>query len=637
MDQRTESTPRGGKPVTKKGEGEDAVSSSFQRQCWREVHLSLAAVLNNAAVLHQIRGDYITALQLHEEGLRERMRGIANQEQESHSSSTPGSDKPCRIEAAVARRSCLEHESTALRQDVASSSVIVSFFQGLDMYPRPGTRIDLLNESFLPHTAPLEINVGIERVPRGGPAQTGAAKATDADTLLEQEKTSVSLYNIALCHLRSGSDNSAAKASRMFDMSISVSCPSADPVHAAQVRHVSAQAQMGLGNFQEAANEISLAIGLWREAVSCSNKSSCTLQLGIADGLSLLGRIHLLAGRTKNSLTVACHALDLRRGALGEDHVLVAANLYSIGIVLQRLGRTDEAIEHVRWFVYHPIVRSDDRYYPHLAEAAHALGLMQMERLETERAVDAFTLCIKVRRQLVGGTTNNNASLHSASLSDDLLQLGRLLLDEGRFEDALVQCSSALAVETALAEAPRPRRQEQREDNTPLPHQEGQEPVHRYGPAQLLRQGESEGIAAVLWSMGQIRLALGDYEGALDCYSKVLRMSRTIFGPQDEFVMTILIVIGNLNMEMGDAQGASEFYAEVEGIMATTSSLRVQEQENGRQGHPLMDIPSGYDPHWREDAEGLIRRSSGTNIGPSFLLQAMMDTSIHRHRHAAAA
>eukprot|EP00566_Odontella_aurita_P030948 CAMPEP_0113598842 /NCGR_PEP_ID=MMETSP0015_2-20120614/41813_1 /TAXON_ID=2838 /ORGANISM="Odontella" /LENGTH=57 /DNA_ID=CAMNT_0000506907 /DNA_START=40 /DNA_END=210 /DNA_ORIENTATION=+ /assembly_acc=CAM_ASM_000160 len=57
MDQRTESTPRGGKPVTKKGEGEDAVSSSFQRQCWREVHLSLAAVLNNAAVLHQIRGD----------------------------------------------------------------------------------------------------------------------------------------------------------------------------------------------------------------------------------------------------------------------------------------------------------------------------------------------------------------------------------------------------------------------------------------------------------------------------------------------------------------------------------------------------------------------------------------------------
>mmetsp|Transcript_33063 Transcript_33063/g.98367 ORF Transcript_33063/g.98367 Transcript_33063/m.98367 type:complete len:604 (-) Transcript_33063:331-2142(-) len=541
-----------------------------------EAHRRLAVSLNNTATLHHQLGDYERALRFYQECVQARMEALSHSSRSSQRKTPPSQSSSAeRLESALARCQAVQAEERALRAAVRAREEPQPAC--LDMYPRAGTRHEELEAAFLPPASPVEIPLH-----RGGPVHQVQDPGTSDDT----RESSVTLHNMGLSHLRS---KSVAKASQLFDMSLSVYGCGTDPTLAAQTLNLSAQAHVGRGALHEASDALSEALRLWREsAASTSGSPSRGLELGIADTLSLMGRIQLAAGDADRSLELARQALRLRRSALGDDHVVVAATLYSIGLVLREKGHTSDAVEHVRWFVHHSTVNTDPRYRPHLAEAVHTLGLLCLDCSETTRAVEVFSRCVEVR-----ASAHGNA--HPA-LADDLLQLGRVLHDLGRFRDAMERYRAALSIETALARRQEPAPQEQ----------QGQ---------QDLRLGESEGVATALCSIGQIYQALEDHSRALRCFEDVLRISRALFGPEDEFVASMLSVIGNVRLEMGETQGAVEDFANAERIVR-----RLQEQGQAE----------GMD-------ESGSRQRDGAAAGPIVVPNLLQAMGIDFHPHAAAA
>eukprot|EP00566_Odontella_aurita_P005340 CAMPEP_0113567948 /NCGR_PEP_ID=MMETSP0015_2-20120614/23563_1 /TAXON_ID=2838 /ORGANISM="Odontella" /LENGTH=629 /DNA_ID=CAMNT_0000470407 /DNA_START=216 /DNA_END=2105 /DNA_ORIENTATION=- /assembly_acc=CAM_ASM_000160 len=596
-----------------------------------EAHHTLAARLNNAAALRHRLGDYEGALELYQESIHARMEAIscdgslrAGSPRQQRQTSLPSSSNEAKLlEYALERCRVVQKEEQMLRKAAAASAQQQPAC--LDMYPRPGSSraagddTPLETALFFSTADPIEIPLREDTI-----HQRGANDAVDS---------SVTLRNMGLSHHLAGRI-SADKASKLFDMSLQTYASSSssgsgtdDFMLLAETLHLSARSQIGLGNLRGASDALKRALHLWRKAtISETVASSATpssnsldetsspsqvgtpLELGAADGLSLLGRVRFLAGDLEGSLKMAREALGLRRSALGDHHVIVAATLYNIGVALRELGRTDEATEHVRWFVNHPEISIETKYRPHLADALHTLGLLCLERTETTAAVEIFTRCVEVRRGAHGTAQQ--------SLVGDVLQLGRVLHDIGRYEDAMIQYRSALVIERGLA------RQQKHYKDTQQPLPQGEEPLLQREQNQeeglaLLQPGESEGLAAVLCSVAQVHQALGEHSQALLCYLDVLRIACSLFGPDDKFVMSLLSTIGNLRLETGDTRGALEDFAESERILRRVAH---RASEEGARRRPQQ--------------EGSADGDSGPVIVVLSLLQG---TGVNFHLHAAAA
>ena len=480
------------------------------------------AVLTNdvGAILHK-KGQATVALRYYQDALKFLMESLRD---------PAGEGSRCQSEDVSQRIISIRQDMQKLHNAEPRQRV-----PALDMYPRDGSRGDELDVTFLPLTRPIELSRRRRKALAVSTASTESSYGTAPEDDQNNSDSAVILLNMSLAHMHAFS---FSKASQLLTMATSLPKASVQPAVKATIYKNLAIAQYGQSMYFEATKTLKEAYGLLEraetEVARCSNMFELDIATEKADTLSMLGRIHYLDGQQDEALAMCYESLRIRRRACGDNDVQVAAVLYNIGLIHQEQEHTQSAIDHCTWFVNHPCISSLPEYTPLRAEAMHTIAVLHLAFDRVSGSVQAFKDTVELRRRAHG-------PIHP-SLSDDLLQLGRVLHDSGRHEEAMASYREALEIEVALAPSANPTI-----------------PSSSLSSSIVL---DSEGVATVLCSMGHVHQSMGQFDAALEAYEKVLEVARATFGDNDEFIASMLNIIGNLHLERGETEDALANFAD---------------------------------------------------------------------------
>jgi tetratricopeptide (TPR) repeat protein len=160
-----------------------------------------------------------------------------------------------------------------------------------------------------------------------------------------------------------------------------------------------------------------------------------------ADLLETLSAAYLDSGDYTNALEMSRQALALRQTLYGKEHPDVAASLYAIGQVLQRLDRVaeSEAAERQALAVRQKLLGPTNLA---VAQSLHALAWALMAQNRNAEAETNLNLSLAMRQKLTGGEDLDFVQTLSA--------LGTSLTHQGRLSEAEAALRRALAIYAKL-------------------------------------------------------------------------------------------------------------------------------------------------------------------------------------------
>lgn len=275
--------------------------------------------------------------------------------------------------------------------------------------------------------------------------------------------------------------------------------------------------EFGAGRFTEARVRFESALALHVRAGTGS--------LEIADVRTRLGNIALEQGRADESARQHQHALELRRGELGEIHPVIGESLANLANA--RLDQGDvERGRSTMLRALEVLSGSLGPTHPIVAIVENNLGNLEADVGNDEAALEHYARGLEVSKTALGDDHPQVATI----LDNGATVLRRL----GRIEDARTQLEAALSIRE-----------------------------RKLGP-------EHPDVGYSCTNLGNLEAEVGDTARALVLQRRALAIARTAHGDEHPNVASALGNLGAVHLQVGDAEQSLHRYNEALEIFGRT-------------------------------------------------------------------
>ena len=234
--------------------------------------------------------------------------------------------------------------------------------------------------------------------------------------------------------------------------------------------------------------------------------------------MDTIGRVYQNLGLYDDAAPLIEQALDLRRTALGDDHLDVARSLNNLAWLLETRGEYDaaepryrEALERHR--------RLLGSKHDSVAGSLNNLGLLLFRKGDYEEAGIRLNEALVMRRELLGD--------EHVEVADTLSNLGLLAYTTGEYTLAEERFGQALAMRRKL------------------------------------REGDHPDVAISLDNLGRAKFAQKQYDDAQKLFAEALEMRRKLFGDEHPDTAQSLNNVASLLVMLEDYEAAEPLFREV--------------------------------------------------------------------------
>jgi serine/threonine protein kinase/tetratricopeptide (TPR) repeat protein len=319
-----------------------------------------------------------------------------------------------------------------------------------------------------------------------------------------------------------------------------------DPLIRARLLATLGVVYRSLGHYEEAEAMLVEALDLRRRALG-------TEHVDVASTICDLARLLANKGDYRRAEEQYREALEMRRRLLGEEHADIANNLHLLAKLLKTTGDYvgAEALFRESLEMQRQLLGAD---HPDIANSLNDLAGLLNAKGNYEGAEPLYRESLEMLRRLLGDAHPDIAA--------GLNNLAALLKEKGDYQGA----------ESLYRESLEMRRQLLGGDHTAvatilnnlalLLHERGDyggaEPLYRESLEiyRRLLDGDHTAVATILNNLGGVRREKGDYEGAEPLFREALDMRRRLLGEDHPGVATILNNLAGLRREKGDYEGA---------------------------------------------------------------------------------
>jgi len=269
-------------------------------------------------------------------------------------------------------------------------------------------------------------------------------------------------------------------------------------------------------------NTPSEALGDTITAREILNRGSERIETELADQPTLQGRLMDVMGNVFTSLGLYTEAepllrrsLDLRRGALGEEHPDVATSLHSLAWLYRAQGRLEEALPLAQQAV-DIREKTDGPDSRETATSVQVLGMIQRDQGDFEPARINLERSLRIREAALGPD--------HIEVSTSLYHLGWLSLRLGEYAEAKASYERACAI------------------------------------AEKELDPFDWALGWCFNDLGVVSSNLGESEAALGYYERALAIFEDVLSPDHPSLGLILNNLGSLHWGNGDFAAARSFY-----------------------------------------------------------------------------
>jgi tetratricopeptide (TPR) repeat protein len=258
----------------------------------------------------------------------------------------------------------------------------------------------------------------------------------------------------------------------------------------------------------------------------------------------------------------------------------VASSLNNLGVVLEAMGRYEEALDalHQCHAIQLQLLAAD---HPDVAATLNNLGKVLHRAAQHEAAVDTLRQALRIRQRSFGPA--------HPKVAETLNILAVVLDDVGQYDEAEALCRAALAIRTAVVDAAATQGPEHQTaiqlelasslGNLAALLQRKRQPLLALQHAQralsiksLFLGPNHPDVATAANNVGELLKLSGSPVEATQHYQHALRVWRTQLGPSHPHVAVALLNLGQLTQTVGNVEDAESYM--LQGLAVFRDRLR---------------------------------------------------------------
>jgi CHAT domain-containing protein len=316
-----------------------------------------------------------------------------------------------------------------------------------------------------------------------------------------------------------------------------------------------------------------------------------------AEARPLMEQVEALFAQRRfvEAIEPARRALDLRRAALGPSHGLIVESLGTLGVLLKRAGRLDEAEPIYR----EALQQANEVFGPVHLEVADAMDNLASLLAERGRFADAEGLYLRALD--IGRQTHGPESLgHATSLNN----LGALYRNTGRPELALPLFTQALEIYEKSGQ-PGDWRTIATRDNLVELHLS----LRELEPAERLLRGESASstMEGTVGALALLRFLQGRDDEAEPLMRRVVELHEQRLGPGHPLVAVALTNLGHLHWRQGRSAQALVLLQRAAAIHSINDAPATRWRTHALLSRALAPTDPEWSIHWGKRAVNEIQ------------------------------
>ncbi|MCP3960158.1 MAG: tetratricopeptide repeat protein [bacterium] len=355
-----------------------------------EDHPSVAASLNNLALLHHVQGDYATAAPLFERSLQIRKKVLG----EEHPIVAQSLNNLASLHVArgdYAKAAPLFERSLQIREEVLGEE-----------HPLVATGLGNL----------ARVHQARGEYAKAAPLFERALKIFESVFGEKHPDIATALGYLALLHQDQGE---YAKAAPLFERSLQIREKALGEEHP----HV-ATSLNNLATLHQDQGEYAKAVLLFERSLQIREKVLGGEHPEVAQSLNNLGVLYDDRGEYAKAMPLLERSLQIRETVLGERHHLVAQSLNNLATLLKARGEYAKAVPLFErgLEIYEKALGEE---HPEVAASLNNLALLHQARGEYEKAAPLFERSLQIREKVldnehpdIATSLNNLALLHQA-------------------------------------------------------------------------------------------------------------------------------------------------------------------------------------------------------------------------------
>jgi serine/threonine-protein kinase len=351
--------------------------------------------------------------------------------------------------------------------------------------------------------------------------------------------------------------------------------------------------------------------------------------------LTAIGTVYAKLGLSVEAKRHLEEALRSREKLFGSDHLDVAEVAYQLGWAEQYAGELVEAEKHVR----RALKIRQQQLGPNDPLVADTLGVLAQIHQQTQRLESAeklITHALRIQESRFGPAASELGGTYSA--------LGLIYRDRGKLNEAEAALRRALAIRERR-HGPDDAELATALNNMALVlHDRGllEEAAPYYRRSIDIKErtfGRTVRLAASLFNLAKLELALGDYARAEPRLARAQEMCATTMGPENLYVGLILVVRGLVLRDRGELELASPLMQRglrmVEAAVGPEDKLFAQQlahmaSVDFRRGR-LREAVAGEERALRILRKQTVPASADVSMGAHDLARMVADQADTRH------
>ena len=331
-----------------------------------------------------------------------------------------------------------------------------------------------------------------------------------------------------------------------------------DPAELAKTHTQIGVLMYNLGDLELTLQHLHKALELRKEALGSDH-------LQVAATSIHLGALYRNAGEYEKSLEHMLQAIDIQKKSLGEDHPVVASSYNNIGALHYQSNDFARAIrEYEKALTIH--LKNSGDIHTDTAGTYHNLGVAWKHLGDFNTAQEYLQKALHVRQQQhkeqqqQGGetssadTTTSNNSVPSAAAPDVAVShtaLGQLYAEMVNYDAAMEQYDAALAIQKQIYGTDSPMTATGHNNMGAVHYEKGNYAdaleVYQTGLDILRAKAPDHPDTAASWSnVGLTYLKMGEPEKSLEHHQEALRILTSLYGPKHPNLATTIGSIGNV-------------------------------------------------------------------------------------------
>ena len=268
--------------------------------------------------------------------------------------------------------------------------------------------------------------------------------------------------------------------------------------------------------------------------------------------------------RIENSLIYFSKAIEIGRNIFGTDeHPLIVFTLNSIGLVYNKLGRNDEALNKFSESLElnRKIFGTGDN--SSIADTLNNIALACDKLCNYKEALKNYSLSLEINRRIFGTDQNT-------SIADTLNNIAILNFKLGKHEEALENCFKSLEINRKIFGTEEDLSIADNLNNIAMVYHDKdnhEAALENYSKSleiykKIFGTEEHSSVAQTLNNIGLVYHHLGRHEDALENYSKSLEIKQKVFGTgQNLSIAHTLNNIGGVNDALDQYDEAIKNYS----------------------------------------------------------------------------